>query len=91
MGLVKGQDRYWASGVGESMTAWAELGWGLVFGAAMLVVAFNYRDDAWRIHGFMSNTVGVNRLLTPVMVRFVSGVLATASLGSVAFGLAWSE
>ncbi|WP_407110615.1 hypothetical protein ACE1N8_34595 (plasmid) [Streptomyces sp. DSM 116494] len=73
------------------MTVWAELGWGLVFGAAMLVVAFNYRDVAWRIHGFMSNTVGANRLLTPTMVRFVCGVLATTSLVSAAFGLAWSE
>ncbi|MFJ3621761.1 hypothetical protein ACIPSH_26945 [Streptomyces iakyrus] len=73
------------------MTAWADFGWGLVFGAAMLVVALNYRDVAWRIHGFMSSMVGANRLLTPTMVRFVCGVLATASLVSVAFGLARSE
>jgi hypothetical protein len=53
----------------------------------MLVVVFNYRDVAWRIHGFMSNTVGANRLLTPRMVRFVCGVLATASLVSALFGL----
>lgn len=69
------------------MTTWAELGRGLVFGAAMLVVAFNYRDVAWRIHGFMSDTVGVNRLLTPTMVRFVCGALATALLVSAVFGL----
>lgn len=73
------------------MTAWAELGWGLVFGAAMLVVAFNYRDVAWRIHGFISNAVGVNRLLTPTVVRFVCGVLAAASMVSAVFGLARSE
>lgn len=72
------------------MTAWAEPGWGLVCGAAMLVVASNYRDIAWRIHGFMSNTVGVNRLLTPAVIRVVCGVLATASLVSVAVGLARS-
>ncbi|MEU6934810.1 hypothetical protein AB0A05_37585 [Streptomyces sp. NPDC046374] len=53
----------------------------------MMVVAFNYRDVAWRIHGFMSNTVGVNRLLTPTTVRFVCGALATASLVSAVFGL----
>lgn len=73
------------------MAAWAELGWRLVFGAAMLVVAFDHRDVAWRIHGFMSNTVGVNRLLTPTTVRFVCGFLATASLVSAVFGLAPSE
>lgn len=72
------------------MSAWVELVWGLVFGVAMLVVAFNYRDVAWRIHGFMSNMVGVNRLLTPTTVRFVCGVVATASVVSVAFGLARS-
>jgi hypothetical protein len=49
--------------------------------------SINYRDVAWRIHGFMSNTVGVNRLLTPTMVGFVCGVLATASLVSAVFGL----
>lgn len=73
------------------MTTWTELGWGLVFGGAMLVVALNYRDVAWRIHGFMSSTVGVNRLLTPTMVRFVCGVLATAALGSTVFALARPE
>lgn len=93
MGLVKRQDPYWASNVsvGEPMDAWAGLGWDLVVGAAMLMVAFNYRDVAWRIHGFMANTVGINRLLTPAMVRFVCGVLAAASLMSVTFGLARPE
>ncbi|MFD7382991.1 hypothetical protein [Streptomyces anulatus] len=60
----------------------------MVFGAATLMVAFNYRDVAWRIHGFMANTVGVNRLLTPAMVRFACGVLAIASIVSVVVGLA---
>lgn len=73
------------------MNAWAELVWGLLLGAAMLMVAFNYRDVAWWIHGFMSNTVGVSRLLTPTAVRFVCGVLASASLVGVAFGLARSQ
>ncbi|MFE5666085.1 hypothetical protein ACFQ7N_08825 [Streptomyces niveus] len=60
----------------------------MVFGAATLMVAFNYRDAAWRIHSFMANTVGVNRLLTPAMVRFTCGVLAIASIVSVVVGLA---
>lgn len=66
------------------MSGWAGLGWGLALGAATLLVAFNYRDVAWRIHGFMVNTVGINRLLTPAMVRFTCGVLATVSIVSVA-------
>ncbi|MFD7233310.1 hypothetical protein [Streptomyces sp. NPDC059881] len=70
------------------MSAWAELGWRLVFGAATLLVAFNYRDVAWRIHGLMANAVGINRLLTPAMVRFTCGVLAIVSMVSVAVGLA---
>ncbi|MFD0039282.1 MULTISPECIES: hypothetical protein [Streptomyces] len=70
------------------MIEWAEVGWGVVFGAATLMVAFNYRDVAWRIHGFMANTVGVNRLLTPAMVRFTCGVLTIASIVSVVVGLA---
>ncbi|OPG11048.1 hypothetical protein B1R27_00720 [Streptomyces sp. GKU 895] len=73
------------------MSAWAELVSGLVFGVAMVVVACNYRDVAWRIPGFMSNTIGANRLLTPTIVRFVCGALATVSVVSVAFGLAGSE
>ncbi|MFC8868028.1 hypothetical protein ACFUAC_10290 [Streptomyces sp. NPDC057148] len=73
------------------MSAWAELGWGLVFGGATLLVAFNYRDVAWRIHGFMANTMGINRLLTPAMVRVTCGVLATVSIVSVAVGLAGPE
>ncbi|MFE6770022.1 hypothetical protein ACFVFD_13750 [Streptomyces fimicarius] len=52
------------------------------------MVTFNYRDVAWRIHGFMANTVGVNRLLTPAMVRFTCGVLAIASIVSVVVDLA---
>jgi hypothetical protein len=90
MGLVKRQDPYWASAVsgGESMSGWAGLGWGLVFVAASVLVAFNYRDVAWRIHGFMANMVGTNRLLTPAMVRFTCGVLASVSIVSVAVGLA---
>ncbi|MGW0644714.1 hypothetical protein [Streptomyces badius] len=60
----------------------------MIFGAATLMVAFNYRDVAWRIHGFMANTVGVNRLLTPAMVRFTCGVLAIASIVSVVVRLA---
>ncbi|WP_146065468.1 MULTISPECIES: hypothetical protein [unclassified Streptomyces] len=72
--------------MGESMNAWAEVGWGVVFGTAALMVTFNYRDVAWRIHGFMANTVGVNRLLTPAMVRFTCGVLAIASMVSVVVG-----
>ncbi|MEV8427055.1 hypothetical protein [Streptomyces niveus] len=72
---------------GGPMNAWSEVGWGVVFGAATLMVAFNYRDVAWRIHGFMANTVGINRLLTPAMVRFTCGVLATASIVSVVIGL----
>ncbi|AQU66195.1 hypothetical protein BBN63_07950 [Streptomyces niveus] len=60
----------------------------MVFGAATLMVAFNWRDVAWRIHGSMANTLGINRLLTPAMVRFTCGVLATASLVSVVVGLA---
>lgn len=70
------------------MSGWAGLGWGLAFGAATLLVAFNYRDVAWRIHGFMANRVGINRLLTPALVRFTCGVLATVSIVSVAVGLA---
>ncbi|MCX4862239.1 hypothetical protein OG426_09430 [Streptomyces canus] len=70
------------------MSGWAGIGWGLAFGAATLLVTFNYRDVAWRIHGFMANTVGINRLLTPAMVRFTCGVLATVSIVSVAVGLA---
>lgn len=70
------------------MSGWVGLGWGLALGAATLLVAFNYRDIAWRIHGFMANTVGINRLLTPAMVRFTCGVLATVSIVSVAVGLA---
>ncbi|MFF2641799.1 hypothetical protein ACFVUB_18360 [Streptomyces niveus] len=60
----------------------------MAFGAATLMVAFNYRDVAWRIHGFMANTVGANGLLTPAMVRFTCGVLAIASIVSVVVGLA---
>lgn len=70
------------------MNAWAEVGRGVVFGAATLMVAFNYRDAAWRIHDFMANTAGISRLLTPTMVRFTCGVLATASIVSVVVGLA---
>ncbi|MEV7278686.1 hypothetical protein [Streptomyces sp. NPDC093111] len=50
-------------------------------------MAFNFRDVAWRIHGFMATTVGINRLLTPSMVRFTCGVLATVSIVNVAVGL----
>ncbi|MFF5310270.1 hypothetical protein [Streptomyces massasporeus] len=73
------------------MTAWAEFGWGLVFGAAMAMVAFDCRDLAWRIHGFMADTVGVDRLLTPTVVRVVCGVPAVASPASGTFGPAGSE
>jgi hypothetical protein len=58
MVLVKRHDPYWTLNVsGGFMSGWAGLGWNLVFGAATLLVAFNYRDAAWRIHGFMANTV----------------------------------
>ncbi len=72
------------------MSAWAELGRDLVFGAATLMVAFNYRDVAWRIHGFAANTVGGSRLLTPATVRVTCGVLAAVSIVSFAVGLAQS-
>ncbi|MGW6353518.1 hypothetical protein [Streptomyces sp. NPDC055080] len=72
------------------MSAWAELAWRLVFGAAALVVAFNYRDVAWRVHNFMANTVGVSRILTPAIVRATLGFLAVALLVEVAMGLARS-
>lgn len=89
MGLVKRRDPYWASNVsGGLMSGWAGLGWDLVFGAATLLVAFNYRDAAWRIHGFMANTVGINRLLTPTMVRVTCGVLAAVSIVGVAVSAA---
>lgn len=69
------------------MSAWPGLAWSLTVGAAGLLVAFNFRDVAWRIHGFMATTVGINRLLTPSMVRFTCGVLATVSIVNVAVGL----
>ncbi|MFH9264870.1 hypothetical protein ACH4KN_11500 [Streptomyces sp. NPDC017546] len=69
--------------MGELMNAWAEVGRGVVLGAAALMVAFNYRDVAWRIHGFMANTVGISRLLTPAVVRFTCGALGVASIVSV--------
>ncbi|MFJ9112405.1 hypothetical protein [Streptomyces sp. NPDC102283] len=91
MGLVKRHDPYWALNVsGGLMSGWAGLGWNLVFGAATLLVAFNCRDVAWRIHGFMANTVGINRLLTPTLVRVTCGVLATVSIVDVAVVLARS-
>ncbi|UYQ63073.1 hypothetical protein [Streptomyces peucetius] len=69
------------------MSSWAGPGWDLVFAAAALAVACNYRDVAWRIHGFMANRVGVNRLLTPMMVRVTFGLLATASAVDLSLGL----
>jgi hypothetical protein len=82
------REPYWALNVseGERMRLWAELAWGSVFGVAALAVSFNFRDLAWRIHGFMANTVGVSWLMTPVTVRVTCGVLAAASLVSVAVG-----
>ena len=72
------------------MSAWAELGWRLIFGAAALMVAFNYRDVAWRVHGFMANRAGVSRLLTPAIVRAAFGFLAVVLLVELAVGLAQS-
>ncbi|WP_159029541.1 hypothetical protein [Streptomyces qaidamensis] len=69
------------------MGGWAGLGWNLAFSAATLLVALNYRDAAWRIHGCMANGPGSNRLLTPAMIRFTCGVLATVSTVSLAVGI----
>ncbi|GAA3005128.1 hypothetical protein GCM10010447_38170 [Streptomyces fulvorobeus] len=65
------------------MRAWAELAWRLLFGAAALV-ACNYRDVAWRVHGLMVNTGGVSRLLTPAILRATSGFLAARVRGGSA-------
>lgn len=72
------------------MSAWPEVGWRLVFGIAALVVTFNYRDVASRVHGFMAQTVGVSRLLTPATVRGTCGFLAVALLVELGVGLARS-
>ncbi|MFF5279656.1 hypothetical protein ACWD9K_37600 [Streptomyces sp. 900116325] len=72
------------------MSVWAELGWRLIFGAASLAVAFNYRDVAWRVHSFMANTVGVSRFLTPATVRATFGFLAVVLLVELAVGPARS-
>lgn len=70
------------------MGTWAELGRDVIFGAVTLLVAFNYRDVACRIHGFMANTVGVDRLLTPTTVRVTFGLLATMPIADIAVGVA---
>lgn len=59
------------------MSGWAGVGWNLAFWVAAVLVACNYRDAAWRIHSFITNTSGSNRLLTPVVIRFTCGALAT--------------
>lgn len=69
------------------MSTWAGAGWGVVFGAATLLVAFNVRDSAWRIHGYMANKIGANRLFTPTLVRVTCGILCAASTVDVAVGL----
>jgi hypothetical protein len=70
------------------LSTWAGVGWGVVFGAATLMVAFNVRDSAWRIHGYMANKIGVNRLFTPTLVRVTCGILCAVSIADVAVGLA---
>ncbi len=70
------------------MSTWVGVGWGVVFGAAMLMVTFNVQDSAWRIHGYMANKIGANRLFTPNLVRITCGLLCAVSTADVAVSLA---
>jgi hypothetical protein len=70
------------------LSTWAGVAWDVVFGVAALMVAFNIRDFAWRIHGSMANWIGVNRLFTPTLVRVTCGMLGVLSIADVAVSLA---
>ncbi|MEV4681081.1 hypothetical protein [Streptomyces kurssanovii] len=67
--------------------SWAAVGFDLVVGAAMLAVACNVQDSAWRVHGYLADNVGVNRLLTPITVQLTCGVLAAVMAGQVIIAL----
>ncbi|MBT2383759.1 hypothetical protein [Streptomyces sp. ISL-11] len=69
------------------MGTWAEFARDLTLGVAAVMVACNYRDAAWRIHGFLGGTGHVKRLLTPTTVRVTCGVLAAVSVMDIADGL----
>ncbi|MFI1466287.1 hypothetical protein [Streptomyces wuyuanensis] len=57
------------------MGTWAEFAWGLIFGAATLMVAFNVHGAAERIYSLAMNTVGVSRWFTPTLIRINCGLL----------------
>lgn len=67
--------------------SWAAVGFDLVVGAALLAVACNVQDSAWRVHGFFANNVGVSRMFTPITVQLTCGVLSAVMVGQVAFAL----
>ncbi|WP_030774702.1 MULTISPECIES: hypothetical protein [unclassified Streptomyces] len=62
------------------MSAWVRVGWDVALGIAMLMLAFNFHDVAWRFHGYLTNRVGADRLVTPTLIRVIGGVLGAVVL-----------
>lgn len=64
------------------MSGWGRTVYELGFGVAMMLVAFNVRDVAWRIHGYMANYIGVSVIFTPAVVRATGAVLGVSCIAT---------
>ncbi|MFD9004156.1 hypothetical protein ACFV0T_24865 [Streptomyces sp. NPDC059582] len=67
------------------MSAWSRAVYDLGFGVAMMLVAFNVRNCAWRLHGYVASRPRVGVVLTPTVLRAAGAVLGVTgtTIGTV--------
>ncbi|MFD3455510.1 hypothetical protein ACFWVC_25470 [Streptomyces sp. NPDC058691] len=64
----------------------------LAFGAALLSVALDVGNTAWRLHRWAANRPRLGAVLTPVVLRVAAAVLGVTgmTIGAVRLGLAFN-
>lgn len=62
------------------MSGWGRAVYDLGTGVVMMLVAFNVRNVAWRIYGFMTKRAGTNAIFTPTVVRATAAVLGVIGI-----------
>lgn len=67
---------------GNVMSGWGRAVYDLGLGVMMMLVAFNVRDAAWRIYGFITNRAGTSTIFTPAVVRVTGAVLGMIGIAT---------
>jgi hypothetical protein len=62
------------------VSGWGRAVYDLGFGVMVMLVAFNVRRVAWRIHGYVTNRIGVSAMFTPTVVRATAAVVGVIGI-----------